>query len=232
MDGFKRKRLVGLVFWLVVTALGGCAGVDRAVTKLSGEETTDVVPGIVPPAQRIANLRKIRQKSAWAKPDEQEKLSGELAAAFQQETDPMIRVEIVQAASGYPTDTAASVLRAGLDDPDLDVRVAACTGWGNRGGPEAVALLSGVLAGDVDTDVRLAAAGALGQTGDPGAVPALGQALEESDPAMQYRAVSSLREITDQDFGNDVNRWRQYVKGEVSSPNKPVSVAERFRRMF
>jgi len=49
---------------------------------------------------------------------------------------------------------------------------------------------------------------------------------------MQYLAVSSLRKVSDQDFGNDVNQWRQYVKGETPTPSKPVSIVERIRQMF
>jgi hypothetical protein len=35
-----------------------------------------------------------------------------------------------------------------------------------------------------------------------------------------------------EDFGNDVNQWRQYVKGETPKPARPVSIADRFRHMF
>ena len=194
--------------------------------------TSDKVPGIPSPAERIAVLRKLGQKAAWAKPAEQEKISSELAASFQVEADPLIRVEIVRAISGYPTAAAASVLDAAVHDSDSDVRLAACEAWGERGGPEAVAKLSEALASDVDTDVRLMAAQALGNTGDAGAVAALGQALEDRDPAMQYLAVRSLRQVTGEDFGNDVNQWRQYAKGEMPTPSAPVSVADRIRRLF
>jgi HEAT repeat protein len=172
------------------------------------------------------------RKAAWAKPDEQERISGELAAAFPVEADPLIRLEIVRALDGYPTAAAASTLDAALGDSDGDVRIAACKVWGERGGPEAVAKLQGVLASDLDQDVRLAAARALGETGDPAAVSALGDALADADPAMQYRAVQSLRSVTGEDFGNDVNRWRQYVRGESPAPENPTPIVQRFRRLF
>ena len=47
---------------------------------------------------------------------------------------------------------------------------------------------------------------------------ALGEALADSDPAMQYRAVLSLKQTTGKDLGNSVERWQQYVKGEQPEP--------------
>jgi hypothetical protein len=51
--------------------------------------------------------------------------------------------------------------------------------------------------------------------------------LDDPDPAMQYRAVMSLRQVTGQNFGNDVARWKAYVKGEPPPASKPVSIANR-----
>jgi len=79
-------------------------------------------------------------------------------------------------------------------------------------------MLVGVLNGDIEHDVRMAAARALGQSHEQVAVMALGNALDDKDPAMQYRAVISLRQITGQDLGNDVNKWREYVKSGKLAP--------------
>ena len=91
-----------------------------------------------------------------------------------------------------------------------------------HGDAQAVKLLSEALRSDVDADVRLAAAKALGETKNPAAVAALGEALTDADPAMQYRAVLSLKKVTGKDLGNDVDRWQQYVKGEQPEPT-PVA---------
>lgn len=225
-----------VVFYLSLIVCAGCADLIPATRAQSWPFTlwhkSDVVPGVTPPAERIALLRKMGKKAAWAEPAEQERMSGELAAAFQVEADPLIRIEIVRAVSGYPTAAATSVLDSAIHDSDPDVRLAACRAWGERRGAEAAAKLTEVLSSDMDTDVRLTALKALGETGDAGAVAALGEALEERDPATQYQAMQSLRKVTSEDFGNDVGRWRQYVKGEVPDPAKPVSVAERFRAWF
>jgi len=193
---------------------------------------SDPLPGIPSPAERIDSLRKMGKKAGWAKPEEREQIAKELAAAYQDEPDPLIRLEIVRTIGQCRTATADAVLDAALNDSEADVRMVACRAWGTRGGPEAAAKLSEALRSDVDTDVRLTAAQALGETGDPRAVAALGEALEDRDPAMQYQAVQSLRNVTGEDLGNDVNQWRQYVKGEPPAPAEPVSVAQRIRRFF
>ena len=228
-------RMLLLVTCLAAIGWAGCAGPSRGWRNAFlpfGRDRTDTVPGLLPPQERIALLRKMGKKAASANPAEQERISGELAQAFRVETDPLTRLEIIRAISGCPTPAAASVLEAGLADSNADIRVAACNAWGRRGGPEAAARLSEVLASDIDMDVRLTAAMALGETGDARAAAALGEALEDRDPAMQYVAVRSLREVTGEDLGNDVNRWREYVRGELPSSSSPVSVAERPGRPF
>jgi HEAT repeat protein len=127
------------------------------------------------------------------------------------------------------TATGTQVALAAIKDPDSDVRLVACDALGKRGGPPAVAALCDALKLDLESDVRLAAAKALGETHDPAAVPALGAALEDQDPAMQYRAVNSLRAISGKDLGNDVQRWRLYAKGQL--PPEPT-FAERLRNLF
>jgi HEAT repeat protein len=177
-------------------------------------------------------LRRLAEKAAQGDADQRERISGELAASYGQESDAIVRQEIVRAVSACRTQAASSVLATALQDSIPEVRIAACEGWAEVGGPDAARHLAGALSGDVDFDVRLAAARALGTTGDPTAVAVLGSALEDRDPAMQFQAVQSLRELTGEDFGNDVNRWRQYVSRELPEGNHSVSIAERLRRLF
>jgi hypothetical protein len=96
--------------------------------------------------------------------------------------------------------------------------VAACQGWGSHGGPLAVAQMSEAIRKDSSVDVRLAAGRALGQLGGDDAVAALRPALDDPDPALQYRAMQSLREITGKDFGDNVVSWREYIRGEAARP--------------
>lgn len=235
MNGSLTRLFVVLGLGCGIPALLGCAEFEPArvwALRMIHRDFSDTVPGLVSPAERIAVLRKMGQKAASADPLEQQRISAELAAALAAEADPLIRMEIVRALGGYATPEAASALAAALNDPDCDVRVAACEAWGKRGGPEATASLSRVLSSDLDMDVRLAAARALGETGDPGAVVPLGEALEDRDPAMQYLAVQGLRNTTGEDFGNDVSQWRLYVRGELPPAERSISLVERLRRLY
>ena len=235
MHGDSRRILATVLLSVGTIVCSGCSGpspAGRLAFWPFSRGGSDGVPGITSPAERVATLRKMGEKAAWAKPEEQERISSELAAAFQDEPDPLIRLEIVLAIGQYRTAAADSVLDAALNDSAPNVRMVACRAWGDRGGPEAAAKLSEALRSDVDVDVRLTAAQALGETADPHAVAALGEALEDRDPAMQYQAVRSLRNVTGEDLGNDVNQWRHYVKGEPPDPAEPVSVAQRIRRFF
>ena len=84
---------------------------------------------------------------------------------------------------------------------------------------------------DPEELLQSAAAKALGETKSPAAVAPLGEALADSDPAMQYRAVLSLQQATGKDFGTSVERWQQYVKQQ--RPQEPgASLANRDRSIF
>lgn len=235
MYGDPSRILATVLLSLGAIVGSGCSGpspAGRLAFWPFNRGGSDVVRGVTSPAERIAVLRKMGKKAAWAKSEEQERISRELAGAFQDEPDPLIRLEIVRAIGEYRTPAAASVLDAALNDSEPDVRMVACRAWGDRGGPEAAAKLSEALRSDVDVDVRLTAAQALGETADRNAVAALGEALEDRDPAMQYQAVQSLQNVTGEDLGSDVNQWRHYVKGEPPDAAEPVSVAQRIRRLF
>ncbi len=233
MDGALGRHFSVLVFCISAIAAAGCADFGSAPSWLPFADRPSPDPsGIVAPGERMAELRKLAKRASWSSAEKKTEVAAKLARDIRTEEDPLIRAEILRTLGEYPGDAADSVLRAALDDPDAEARIAACEAWGKRGDGEAVKLLSGVLGSDVDVDVRLAAARALGRTKDPAAVAALGEVLTDKNPAMQYRAVVSLRQITGKSFGNDVNRWRQYVQGERPSRTESLSIAERLRRMF
>ena len=193
---------------------------------------SDDLPGVVTPAAKIAQLKKMSSEAAKSDQETRHQVVGQLVTAIRSETDSLIRAEIIRTLGDYPDPAADPVLKAAINDPDADVRIAACEAWGKRGNAQAAELLVPVLSSDVSQDVRLAAARALGKIKDPRAVAALGEALTDSDPAMQYRAVLSLKQVTGQDLGNNVDRWRQYVKEGHPIPAQPTSMAERLKRMF
>jgi len=240
------KQVFGLFCCLLVLMVAGCSAKLPGWSSRHGLGFPDWVPfrkkpkdeltGIPSPYERIEELRKLAGDARRASPDQRSRISLELCESIRTEEGPVIRAEIVRTLAVYPGAEADRVLEAALDDPEASVRITACGVWGRRGDAKAVGLLGRVLAGDADADVRLAAARALGQTKNPAAVPALGSVLADKNPAIQYRAVLSLRKITGVDLDNNVNQWQQYVeqygKGELPAPPRPVSLTERLRRLF
>jgi HEAT repeat protein len=230
MTGALGPRTLLLICVLALAAWSGCADIELPYWVPFQGPTADTMPGVVTPAQRIAELRKLSNQAASGSEADKARVSQELAAAIKTEKDPLIRMEIIRALGRYPGPAADAILKAALSDADSHVRIVACEAWGKRSDEHAVKLLAEVLQGDVDADVRLAAAKALGETKRPEATAPLGAALVDADPAMQYRAVLSLQQATGKDLGNDVERWRQYVKGETPEP--APSIGERFRHIF
>jgi HEAT repeat protein len=154
-----------------------------------------------------------------------------LAEAILAEHDPRVRVEILEIAAGFDTPAAAAICKGALEDPDERVRMAACSAWAKRGGPEAVQLLAARYQADPELDVRLRALRELGTLGDKQAIPVLARALEDSDPAVQYRAVAALKKVSGRDLGNDVNKWREWAADPEGSAAE-WSVAEAWRKLF
>jgi HEAT repeat protein len=195
-------------------------------------QTSDTMPGVVTPAQKMTQLKKLRLDAPESSPEFKRQVVEYLTASIRTEPDPLLRSEIVLTLGSYPIPLAEPVLKAALQDTDADVRIAACDAWGKMPNATGAELMVGILKNDANQDVRLAAARNLGQTKDQRAIAALGDVLTESDPAMQRRAVVSLQNITGKDLGNNVDRWQKYVKEENPQPAQPTSLAEKFKKMF
>ena len=216
--------------------------------KPSGEQaaTADIATQYGPtPAEQIDKIDQLGRAAApqmsSAPPTatsvaERQRIAHLLAQQIRVESDPLIRAKIIAAITKTRTPLAAEVLRAGLNDEDLDVQIAACDSWGSWGGRDAVSALADVLEDEsADLDVQLAATKSLANVQDAGAALALGVALEDrQDPALQYRAAQSLRSITGLDHGNNLVAWRDYVTSlsrplanpsetYVASPNKAAT---------
>ena len=191
----------------------------------------DEMPGVTPPAKRIQQLQEQAKATKDMKPEEREALAGRLCQLVPSETDPLVRMQVMRTLDACNTPAAQATLVGGLNDNDSDVRITCCEICGRRGGPEAARELGRVISSDTNLDVRVAAARALGQTHDAAAIPALGEALADSDPALQRRAVESLKSVSGQDYGNDVGRWQQYAKS-TNPEVKPQTLVSRFWKLF
>lgn len=228
-------NLAALAVCSCLILASGCAQTmeqtSDAFARMMGKKPVEYVPNVKTPDDRLKELHELVKTAKKKTPDEQERISAELANELKHESDPLMRRHILRTLVAYPTPTAGSMLTAALGDSDVEVRRMACECLGKRGGKEAVAELARASTSDTDTDVRLAAVRAMGQTGDTAALPPLAESLADSNPAMQFRAQESLRAISGHDFGNDVHAWREYAKnGRSDAPE--IGIAERLRRTF
>jgi HEAT repeat protein len=187
------------------------------------KEVDDSYRGEIP-AKRVEKMREEAKRMSTLPPAEQQAKADRWAQEFRNEADPLIRAELVKAIATCGAPAAADTIRAAMIDSTTDVRIAACDAWGKHGGPQAVPSLSLAIRKDSSVDVRLAGLRALGAIGGPESIAALGTALDDEDPAMQYRAIQSLRKVTGKDFGDDVASWREFAKG--GAPQE-ISVVQR-----
>ena len=188
--------LATLLLGLALVAMAGCSEVELPSWVPFQGPAGDKLPGLVTPAERITELRKL--SGDGRRQGRRGKAAG-FRAVGRLDSDgkePLVRLEIIRTLGHYPGPAADAILKRAVNDDDTHVRVVACEGWGRRGGDQAVALLAELLRGNVNVNVRLAAAKALGETRSPAAVAPLGEALADSDPAMQYQAVLALQRAT------------------------------------
>jgi hypothetical protein len=218
---------------LVATLATGCAGGPRLTNPLvKPDQAARDREKYGPTADERMKELQARAKAAEGEPRAaQAEFTDRLVKEMLAEHDPRVRCRILEAAADFDTPTAAAICRGALQDPDDRVRMAACSAWARRGGPEAVQLLASRYQTDTELDVRLRALRELGEIGDPSAVPVLAKALEDRDPAVQYRAVAALKEVSGRDLGDDVNRWREWAADPEGSAAE-WSVAETFRKLF
>jgi HEAT repeat protein len=181
--------------------------------------------------QRITELRADAEKAKKGGGEAIDTFTQRLTTLMPAEHDPRVRKAILDVAAGFDTPTAVAVCKGALEDPDERVRSKACEVWGRRGGPEAVALLTARYDTDASIDVRLEALKELGKLGDEAAIPTLARALENADPAVQYRAVTSLKKVSGRDLGDDVNLWRAWA-ADPKAPGTEWTVAEEFRKLY
>lgn len=178
-------------------------------------------------------LRAKRKSMRWMKPEEQERVAVELAERLKEEQHPVLRSEIIRSLATVKTDVALEALRVGATDTDPDVRVVACEALGERGDEQACQALAGVLGSDTDSDVRLAATRELGRfKNSREAMQALRIALDENNPALQFRAVQSLKDTTGRDYGADMIAWKEYVDGGNPPEPPAASIAERLKSWY
>lgn len=180
---------------------------------------------------RIKKLTERSKAAKSASSQGQTEFTQELVRMMLDEHDPRVRCKILETAASFDTTSATAICKGAMQDPNEMVRMKACDVWGKRGGEEAVQLLATRFQTDAELDVRLRALKMLGELQDKQAIPVLARALEDADPAVQYRAVASLKKVSGRDLGNDVNVWREWAV-DPEAHKAEWSIAESFRRLF
>lgn len=195
--------------WL--TTLAGCQ-----LWPFGDNEHTSIIT----PAMRVASIREVGARAEDASSADQLTMCEELAQQIRTEPDPIVRRAIQESIAQFDTPLASSVLQAGLNDDDRDVRTACCRLLGRRQDPAAIATLSRIVGSDSDMEVRMAAIDALGKYESKDAVIGLAAAVKDRDPALQYAGVKAMKTASGQDLGNDVEAWRQYAA--TLTPTSPI----------
>jgi HEAT repeat protein len=213
----------------LATTVAGCAGWRNRLDPKQAAAEREKYGATAD--QRITDLEAEAARAKQGAGSEQVAFTEALVSQVLAEHDPRVRAAILRTAAGFDTPSAVAICRGALEDPEAKVRLAACEAWRERGGPEAVTLLAARASGDSDIDVRLKAIRELGALGDEAAVPALARALEDPDPAVQYRAVGALKDVSGRDLGDDVNAWRAWA-ADPNAKGTEWSIAEGFRQIF
>jgi HEAT repeat protein len=224
-----RTTLAWFAMAMACLPLAGC----RTWKKLTTSEKTLAEERKYGPTadERIEELAADAKKAKAGSHADQVEFTRKLAEEILQEHDARVRCVILDTVVEFETPGATAICTGALEDPDERVRMAACTAWRKRGGAEAVAHLATRYRTDREIDVRLRALRELGELGDKEAVPVLAKALEDSDPAVQYRAVGALKKVSGRDLGDDVNKWREWAADPAGS-SAEWSIAEEFRKLF
>jgi hypothetical protein len=187
----------------------------------SGKDKT----AMITPAMRMASIREFGPRGRDADAAEQNRICEQLAQQIRTEPDPIVRKAIQETIAEFQTPLANAVILAGLNDEDRDVRVTCCRLLGQRGDQNAIAPLSNLVSADTDLDVRLASVDALGEMKTPAAVAGLSAALKDRDPALQFAGVESMKKVTGEELGNDVDAWRQYAARTMGATQPNTAIA-------
>ena len=221
--------------WFVLLLFGllpGCmtgplSGLAKRRPDLRREWSEDALFGPTLPEQ-ISDLRELRDAAPELSSAEQERWSRRLSELMESSESPVLLEALVRTLAVLPTETATVALTSALTNADPDVRSAACLAWSERGGPEAAERLATLAGTDTNRDVRLTAIRELAKFPGKQTVTALGVALDDRNPAIQWRAMQSLKAVTGRDYGDSVPTWREFVSGGNPGAERRPSVAERF----
>ena len=222
-EGQGAQVKILLLSWMLAVWTG-CSSGPLPRLFASKERTS-----IVTPSMRVSTVREMGARAEEGGQLEQQQMTETLAAQIRTEPDPLVRRAIQEEVGGIDLPLAKEMLLAGLNDTDADVRVVCCRMLGHWATESTIGALQQVIQQDDDIDVRLAAVDALGNIRSSRSVQALAVALADRDPAMQYAAVGAIKTASGQNFGNDVQKWRQYAESDNPQILPAVTMAQRMK---
>jgi oligoendopeptidase F len=243
------KYFLLLFVGMILFSTSGCAVDSEFIAKLPlFEAKSDKIPGLDPPYKRKKLIQLKGQKGATVSDSDKEILVAQLMVEYRTSPDPNMRREAVDAMAKIPHPKRDQYMKEILTDSDPFVRLSALEALGktyNGTRQELASLLIETSKQDTDKDIRLTAIRLLAHsfpkpTGknientpdeiETMIIQALAEALYDKVPAVRYEAMQSLHKITGKDYGNNIDRWIQFVqyqKGEAETLPKERSFTEK-----
>ncbi len=229
--GSNRRSPVGLLLCVAAGALAGCTTLE-ALSNWTAWTQQESAP-LETPDQRVQRLKQLGAEAPWWPAERQRALAAQLAQQLAKEPDPLVRRQMVHTLGRLQGPESQAALHQALRDPEVQVQVEAVWAWARQGSQAALPVLTQLLSQpQVPLDVRLAAVRALGELKDPQAVPVLARLLDDPDPAIQYRTVRSLEQITGKYYGEDVNQWKRALAGEAVPEQPRWSLSRWWKQLF
>lgn len=170
---------------------------------------------------RCAEFDTLQAQMSSLPPEEQEKWANILTEMMDTETSPELRRRSVECLAMIPGAIADEGITKASEDRVEKVRISACTAWQKRSSETAKKMLTQIAVSDQSPSVRIAALESLGATAGGVAKEAFEMALEDDNPAIQFQAAQSLKRITGEDFGGDIEAWQNYLANSSGFPEQP-----------
>lgn len=170
---------------------------------------------------RLEELQAVQKQLPTMDQPNQEKWAERLEEIVRNDASPEMRSEAIRILAQLSSPTAERALNTASTDEVEKVRLAACKAWRRRGGNSARDMLLSMAQADESSSVRQAAVTSLAGFNEPEVVRALGNLLEDSSPAIQYNVAESLANITGQQYGGDIEGWKQFINSSPAAETVP-----------
>ena len=160
--------------------------------------------------------------------EQQQKVAKGLLEIIRRDPVLLLRLHAVNLVAQLRCPATLTALKEASTDSSSDIRIAAVRAWESMPADQAVPQLQEIIGSDTNVDVRLSATKALGKFSGRQAVSAISLALNDSDPALQLRAMESLASASGENLGLSVVAWKDYV-ARVAPPVSPSSTGSQTR---